>query len=123
MCIRDRDMANLDVYTFQGDQILEHTFVDFTKFKVGTHEVCIRIDFIQTTMNGCMSMFFNDDYGYDFDFEYENIYKCAEIPVPVKDLRLVQYPQLLANIISPSIGEMFVSSGQPPAQQLSLIHI
>jgi hypothetical protein len=29
-----------------------------------------------------MSMFFNEEYGYDFDFGYEEIYACAEVPIP-----------------------------------------
>jgi hypothetical protein len=47
----------------------------------------MRLDFLNIAMDGNMSMFFNEDYGYDFDFKYESIYECAGIPVPVRQLQ------------------------------------
>jgi len=76
------DFTQLTVYTFKGDQILDQTFTDFENFKVGPYEVCIVINFLKVAMKGNMSMFFTKKYGYDFDFGYEEIYACAEVPIP-----------------------------------------
>jgi len=76
------DMTNLTVYTFQGDKILEETSVDFENYMVGSYKICMHLDFLNIAMAGNMSAFFNEDYGYEFDFRYEDIYKAAGILQP-----------------------------------------
>lgn len=82
-----RDMSQFAVFTFQGDKILDETHVDFENFKIGSYTVRLQVDFMQVAINGNMSMFFNKDYGYDFDFAYERIYECAGIFIPEKTTR------------------------------------
>jgi hypothetical protein len=77
------DLTHLTVYTFQGDRILNETFIDFENFKVGPYTTCIHVDFLKVAIEGSMTMFFNDEYYYDeFDFKYERIYEIAGLPIP-----------------------------------------
>lgn len=78
------DMTQLTVYTFQGDKILEETSVDFENYMIGSYKICMHLDFMSIAMAGNMSEFFNEDYSYEFDFRYEDIYKAAGIPQPDK---------------------------------------
>jgi len=102
------DMTQLTVYTFQGDKILSENETDFQNFMVGPYSVCLRLNFLEVSMKGNISMFFNEEYGYDFDFSYEEIYACAEVPIPPKPNPYAG-PQPLINIIQSNVGEAFVS--------------
>jgi hypothetical protein len=80
------DMTNLIIYTFQEDKVLNITNVDFENYQIGPYKMCMHIDFMRVSMDGNMSIFFNDDYGYEFSYEFscEKLYEMAEVPLPVK---------------------------------------
>lgn len=79
------DMTNLIIYTFQEDKVLNITNVDFENYQIGPYKMCMHIDFMRVSMDGNMSIFFNDDYGYDFSYTHEKLYEMAEVPLPVRE--------------------------------------
>ena len=82
------DMTNLDLYTFQGDKVLNFLHIDFENHQIGPYKMCMHIDFMRVSMDGNLSIFFNKDYGYDFDYAYEKLYEMAEIPLPKREYNI-----------------------------------
>lgn len=82
------DMTHLTVYTFQGDKVFDVVVVDFENYQVGPYKMSIHIDFMSVAMDGNMSTFFNEDYGYQFDYDYETLYKMAGLPLPVRQYNI-----------------------------------
>jgi hypothetical protein len=65
------DFTNISIYTFSCQGLLKTDSIDLECLKVGSYEVSASFDFESATCANNITIFFNDNYGHEFDWNWD----------------------------------------------------